>query len=373
MRLRLQLGLFAILLATLVSATGASATLLYSGGEDVDFICNGGGSCTVSTTTYTFRPAWARSAYEVYGSISDPAANRFATSPFSANPTSWVHAQYCNVYSSMCNTTTAANAQMLRVMDSNGNPTLIVRGTGTAGQVKVSSRTSSGTFTDLVTCSSAVNTALTQIDLYVNYGTSGEIRLYNNSQQVCSYTGDVTNGDGATTLNQIEFSSVSNVQGGTSNGRGEWSEVIVATTDTRAMSRFTANTLANGNTVGFSGTNVCSAIWNAIANNDANYGYSGTANTTHECTIKSTIPAGSYNVLALVMSARALVGTSGPQHFDFVTRTGGTDYTSADFAALPSFSNISNYIQTVNPATSAPWTVSDFSAVGFNVGEETKP
>jgi len=62
-----------------------------------------------------------------------------------------------------------------------------------------------------------------------------------------------------------------------------------------------------------------------------------------------------------------------PDQFVKVTRTGGTDYTSSDFAPLNSFSNITNYIQTTNPATSNPWAVSDFSATGFNVGEETKP
>ena len=73
------------------------------------------------------------------------------------------------------------------------------------------------------------------------------------------------------------------------------------------------------------------------------------------------------------MSARALVGATGPQHFDFVTRTGGTDYTSPDYAPTNSFSNIINYIQTTNPATSNPWAITDFQAAGFNIGEESKP
>jgi hypothetical protein len=73
------------------------------------------------------------------------------------------------------------------------------------------------------------------------------------------------------------------------------------------------------------------------------------------------------------MSARVLVGDSGPQHFDFVTRTGGADYVSSDFAPTTTFSNIANYIQTINPATSGSWAVSDFQAADFNVGEETKP
>jgi hypothetical protein len=78
-------------------------------------------------------------------------------------------------------------------------------------------------------------------------------------------------------------------------------------------------------------------------------------------------------VVGLVMSARTLVGATGPLHFDFVTRTNSTDYLSNDFAPTTSFSNITNYIQLANPATSNPWAVSDFQTAGFNVGLETKP
>jgi hypothetical protein len=369
MRLRALLPILTLI--GFLAGTDAGAQLLYAGGEDVDFLCNGGGSCA-SSTGGAYRTGWARTAYMAAGSTTDPATNRFSTPTFSPNSTLWIHAQFCIPQNTVLGcggvgTNTTANAQILRILDSSGNPTLIVRGTGTSQQLTISSRTAAGVFTDLVTCSSAFNLALTQLDLYVNYGSSGEVTLYNNSVQVCDYTGNVTNGDGATTLNQVEFASP------VFGNYGAWSEVIVAGSDTRAMARFTANTVANGNTTGFSGTNVCSAIWNAISFNDANYGFSGSTNVLHECTINTSFPAGNYNVLGLVMSARALVGSSGPLHFDFVTRIGGTDYTSSDFAPTPSFSNIGNYIQTINPATSNPWSVSDFQAAGFNVGEKTKP
>lgn len=370
MRLRRLLPLLCILGAA-AGSNRAAATLLYAGGEDIDFICNSGGSCSVSTNSGVFRSSWAREAYAPVSqtAANDPPTNRFATPTFAANSTIWVHAQFCTGVGSCSQIGTGSNNQMLRILDSSGNPTLIVRGTGTNQQLKISSRTSAGVFTDLVTCSTAFNTSLTQVDLYVNYGASGEVTLYNNSAQSCDYTGNVTNGDGATTLDAVEFAQPTN----TNNTIAYWSEVIVATTDTRAMARFTANTVGNGNSTGFSGTNVCSAIWNATAFNDSNYGYSGSNNVLHECTVNSSIPVGIYNVLGLVMSARALVGSSGPQHFDFLTRTSSTDYASSNFAPTNSFSNIANYIQTVNPATSNPWGVSDFQASGFNVGLETKP
>jgi hypothetical protein len=370
MELPMKLRWFIQIVLLIVFAIGspeARAQLLFSGGEDIDFNCKAG-NCYITTTSGCFRPAWAREALDLQANTSDPPANRYATPTFSANSTLWIHAQYDNNSFNSCNSNnnTNANSQMIRVFDNAGNPALVLVGTGTSGQLAIASRTTAGVFSTLVTCPSALNSALTQLDMYINYGTSGEVALYNNSVRVCDFTGNVTNGDGATTLNQLEFASA----GG---GDGAWSEVIAATTDTRAMARFTANTAGNGYATGFTGTNICSSIWNAISVNDNNYGYTGSPNVIHECTINNSFPGGDFVVLGLVMSGRVLVGGAGPQHFDFVTRVGGTDYTSPDFAPNPSFSNIQNYIQTVNPATSNPWLVTDFTASGFNVGEESKP
>jgi len=218
----------------------ASAQLLFAGGEDIDFICNGGGSCATNTTAGTFRSGWAREAYSVLGTASDPPSNRFATPVFAANSTLWIHGQYCNTTntSACISNLTTSNVQLLRVLDGAGYPTLVIRATGTSGQLKISSRTSSGVFTDLVTCSSAFNSSLTQLDFFVNYGTSGEVTLYNGSVPVCDYTGNVTNGDGATTLNQVELTAPLAGNNGTGGQYGgAWSEVIVATTRTTAMSR----------------------------------------------------------------------------------------------------------------------------------------
>ena len=368
MTLRLPLGLL-LLLVPFLASTGASATLLYAGGEDADFICATSGVCSADTHSGLYRSGWAREAYIARATTNDPPTNRFATMPFTASSTLWVHAQYCSDDFGSCSVRTANNAQLMRFMDGAGNPTLVIRGTGTDGQVAIYSRTSGGTFTSLVTCTAALSGTLAQLDVYVNYGASGEITFYNNSVEICDYTGDVTNGDGSSTIDQVELSGASTFDGSS----GAWSEVIVATTDTRAMSRFSAYTVGDGNTTGFSGTNICSSIWNATAFNDASFGYSDTSGVSQECTVHGTLPAGAYSVVALVMNARALVGGSGPQHFDFLTRTGGTDYASSDYAPTASFSNIGNYIQTTNPATSSAWSVSDFAASGFNVGEETKP
>lgn len=349
-------------------AAPASADLLYSGGEDIDFTCASGGTCVPDTNSSHFRSQWARVTLATTGGSGDPSANRFSTSVFTGSSTVWVHGWLCltNTDGNCLEQSSQGNWQFVRAIDDAGNAPLIVRGTGTPSDLKISSRTAGGTFTDLVTCPAALPNRLFQLDLFVNYGTSGEVALYRDGVRVCDYTGDVTNGDGSSHLQQVDLSGVT--------GRfAEWSEVIVATTDTRGMSRLSAFTNGNGATTGFSGTNVCTSIWAATSANDASFAFSGSSNVTHECTVRGTLPPGSYNVLGLVMSARALVGTTGPQHFDFVTRVNGSDYLSSDFAPLPTFGNFINYVQTTNPDTGSAWNPADFTAAGFNVGEKTKP
>jgi hypothetical protein len=362
----LLLFAFGAAVMSLVSSP-ANAAILYSGGEDIDFTCVTGGSCGISTGTATYRSAWARESIEVLGTSADPPINRYVTPAFNPSSTVWFHAQFCSdYYGCGGNNPTSQKYQMIRLIDTNGAAAVIVMGTGTNAQLAIASRTAAGVITTLATCPVAFNIARSQIDVFVNYSMTGEVALYRDSVKVCDYTGNVTNGDGATALDGLELAAPN-------SQNGAWSEVIVATTDTRAMARFSAYTTGNGNTIGFSGTNVCSSIWSVASYNDASYGYSGSNDVVHECTVHNTIPPGSYSVLGLVMSARALAGSTGPQHFDFVTRTAGTDYTSPDYAPINSFSNFSNYIQLTNPASGSAWTVSDFEDSGFNAGLETKP
>jgi len=370
--MRFRWPLLALLvLGAAIGSTNASATLLYAGGEDIDFIpaptC--GTNCFVMTSAGTFRSNWARETYGVrYTSASDPPTTRFATPVFTASSQIWVHAQ---VWSTAGGGATTANQQLLRLIGADGNPAIILRGTGTAGQIKISKRDTSGVITDLLTCASAIfpTPNLDQLDVYVNYAASGEVNVYRNSVSFCDYTGDVTT-NGRTQLNAAEFSAAG---GSAGNDWVGWSEVVIATTDTRAMNLYTLSPNGNGNATQWTGTNPCTAILNATAYNDTSYVTTGSNSQIEECTVRNSLPTGSFNVQAVVMSGRLLVGSSGPQHFDFVLRTGGADYTSSDFAPTNSFSNIGNYIQALNPATGNAWAIGDITAAGFNIGLESKP
>lgn len=116
MRLRWLLALM-LLIGSAAGSTAARATLLFAGGEDVDFICTN--VCTVDTGSGRFRPGWAREAYYANPSTTDPPASYFSTPPFAANSTVWVHGQYWNSGS----TGTNNGSQMIRLLDTLGNPT----------------------------------------------------------------------------------------------------------------------------------------------------------------------------------------------------------------------------------------------------------
>lgn len=356
----------------LAALPNAQATILHAGTEDVEYLsCTG--TCTTETDGRTFRSTYSRLSYTSTGVVADPPTNRFRTQAFAGQTSLWFHAQFCTGNGNDCGSPqqSTANMQMLRFMDDLGNPTLIVRGTGVAGQLKVSSRTAAGVFTDLVTCSGALNNTAntpTQVDLFIDYGAAGTITLYNNTVQVCTFTGDTRNGDGATTLTQVEFSSSASGAGAI----GHWTETIVSTTDTRSMAYLRATPLANGNAVQWTGTNICSSIWPAVTINDASFAQSATNNQLQECTVFNTFPGGTWRVNAVVMSTRAQRGASGPQHIQWLTRTGGADFTSVDETIGLSFANYKN-IQHTNPGTALPWTVGDVTAAGFNLGLKSTP
>lgn len=355
--------------ALLAALPGAAlATILFAGGEDVDFNC--GGTCTTSTTAGHFRSDWARSALFLNdNSLADPPTNRIITSNFAGQGSIWVHGQYINIINGAGNASTGTNSQLLRVMATDGNPAVVIRGTGTGGQVKISTRSTAGVFVDLVTCGTDFPSAiLDKFDFFLNYSASGEATIYKNGTSVCTYSGDVTT-DGRTQVQAVELYSAVY---GTSDG-GKWSEVIVATTDTRGKNLLRLTPNGAGNAVQWDGTNPCTDILDNDPYNDASVASTPTNDELLQCTVTNTIPAGSWRVDAVSMSTRMLRGATGPQNFQFVTRTGGTDYFSSDQAPSTSFSNFRSYIQETNPGTATTWSTSDLTAVGFNIGLKSRP
>lgn len=364
--------MLAVLLALLlaVAVQHASATVLSAGGEDVDFTCPG--TCTTDTTAGRFRSDWARSAYRFRDlSVVDPPPSRGILPNFSPQSSIWVHGRYFNLSNNAGDPATSANSQLLRVMGADGNPAIVIRATGTNGQVKISKRSAAGTFTDLVTCSSSTfpTGGLDQFDMSLDYAVAGSVTLYVGTSSFCTYSGDVTT-DGRTQVQAVELSAARVGLGGTSGGA--WSEVIVSTLDTRSKTVLRGTATGNGNSIEFSGTNVCTAIFPSNPYDDAAVATSATAEEVQECTVFSTIPAGTFTVDAVVQSARASRGSSGPQNVQFVVRTGGADYPSAS-SALSINPGVASVIWQFNPATGSFWSTGDITDAGFNAGVKSKP
>jgi hypothetical protein len=130
-----------------------------------------------------------------------------------------------------------------------------------------------------------------------------------------------------------------------------------------------SNTAGNAQTFTGTATNV-----NKSVINDATYISAASSGLISEYkTGGIALPSGSFTVPTVKMSSRALVGTSGPAHLEYVTRVAGTDYTGGSWApVVGSFTNdTANYMQATNPATSAAWGTSDLTASTFNYGVES--
>lgn len=348
-----------IVLGLLAWEPSARAAILFAGGEDIDFAFSG--TTATDTTAGNFRSTYAREAIKaVNTSSADPQSNRFQTSVFANQSTIWVHSiEQTN------NATTASNGQFIGIYGSDGVRRLLIRGTGTNGQVKISTRNTAGTITDLVTCTAGPwpAAANTKLDWYINYAVAGRTTLYAAGVQICDYTGDITT-NSVTAINSVDFA------GATFTGQNFWSEIIVATTDTRDMNLFTCAPQANGTTQNFTGT--ASSV-NPTTINDANAIYTGSNNVIGAFTCPSLV-AGTYTVPAVVQSVRTQIGTTGPQNFRYITRPAGSgaDFDNgADIVGATSFTNTQN-IWLTDPNTLATWTTGALGT-GVNFGVKSRP
>ena len=340
----------------------------WAGTEQLDFVLVG--TAVATQTPGSYDTAWIRGNCAVNtGAAAWPMTNYFAPAASFGNLSSfWLHASF---YITASNATTL-NAIMMALADSGGVARILVRATGTAGQVKLSSRNAAGTITDFtgaVTAAGALPTAvLTKLDLFVNYSSSGQVTLFVNGA-LAADTGAGVNvtTDSATSLSNVYFSSALN-----SGSAGYYySQVIIADSDTRGAGVWLMNSATAGNAQTWSGT---PASVNNPGINDASFISAATPGLIEEFkTGGITFPAGAFSVAAVVMSSRALGGSAGgPTRIAYVTRVGSTDYVGGTWTPpVGSFGNNSNYIQATNPGTGLAWTPSDLTAATFNYGIES--
>jgi hypothetical protein len=336
-------------------------SFLFVGGEDTSYASTNGLSTTTNGSYY--RSNFSRMAAGVNGGNTGVPLGSYLTFPFTATQTIWAHGQ---VYPSTSGANT--NGVLIAFNDSTGTARLVVRvGNGT-NQYKVSTVTASGTFVDLATSATNVlNTgAVASVDFNITYSTTGSFTMYVNGVSVLTYSGDLTAASGLTTLGGISLSGISPY------GTTWWSEIVVSTTSTLGLGLWTLAPAAAGATQGWTPNTVGNV--NPTTINDSNFVSTTTANTISEWTTNSTVPSGTWSVLALAQEARVRVGATGPQHFEWILHVGGSDYTQGSVAPLTSFSNFTaaanNGIWTNNPSTGSAWITTNFGT-GFNIGIES--
>lgn len=330
-------------------------TILFAGGEDSDFSTLGG--CSVDTTTTAARRVTnARCSLKV----SSPGANDGWNAPFAQATSFWTTGRFFAndpgffsypVNSFLLLFYDAAGARRLGITVDIVNPFLIqLVKIDTAGALTVLARASVKVTASL----------LTKVDLFVNYTGAGQANLYFDGTQILSYSGDLTT-NSATGLASCTFGQA------TANGTSlsySWSEMIVATVDTRALSLFTLAPAGTGNAFAWTGS---ASDINEVTVSDATLATSSSANEILETTVAGGALSNTSGIVALCVSGRAQKGASGPANANLMVRTAGADHLSTN-VALPSTLGRIAAVWDVNPATNRPWAATDITAAAFNIG-----
>lgn len=349
--------------------------ILFAGQEDLDFVIYtglvtfGSPGVAINTTAGTFRSGYARYSLSIMDNHNPVLTNvNFGTRPWSSSATAfWSHAQV-GEFQTAGATSNSRSATPLQWLSSDNVVRLQLVNSGASGVGTIPPTTfavqtvnSAGTTTNLGTTSPMFSFgSLAQVDVYINYAVAGQILIYQNGGLVFSYSGNVTT-DGVTALSQMRLGSISQLGLGTAYTC--WSEVIMSTRDTRAMSLITQAGAGAGNTTSWTGT-VSQVNGNTASDADPNYTTS--ANAVQQYTATS-IPAGAYGILTAITTLRAAGGLTGPQNIQASVRTGGSDFFGSTTALDLSWQRIT-YAWDTNPNTGVAWAVADLNAAGFNLG-----
>jgi hypothetical protein len=146
------------------------------------------------------------------------------------------------------------------------------------------------------------------------------------------------------------------------------SECILADSSTLGLRLATLVPNGNGANTAWTGTFADVDESNV---NDADFLSSATANQVETMTLTDlTTNAALLTPVAVINSARARNGASGPQNIQLAFRTASTDYFSSNLSGLnTTFTSGYQQIRHTNPNTSAPWTVSEIN--GLEIGDKS--
>jgi hypothetical protein len=321
--------------------------ILYCGGELEDVAAVG----TVAfSTSAGFRSAYARGRLDAVAASGQP---NYVKVSFLASATFGVTGRFSQI------TSYSANA-IIMSLAAGGNARLRLRlstaaNTSTLYIEKFDGSSSTTLGTSTLTLAAGTSNVY-KIDVLVNYAAlGGYVRVYVDQTEYISYSGDPTAG-GSTSLDEVRLS------GGYNVSTGGWSEIIVASEDTRPLSLKTLNPNAAGDVTEWTGayTDI-----DDITASDADTASSGTAGQI--LTTESTgMPAGgSGEAIRMVkIVASALRGAAGPQKIQIGVKSGSTYGWSPDLALDTGYTPVSHTL-TTDPATGQPFAREAITALKF--------
>lgn len=316
----------------------------WAGGEDVDFLTLGAG---LINTSSTFRSGWARCSIYMPSNSSGPFAKSF---PFGggAVTSAWLS------YRVNFNAGSGSN---------NGGPLLagfglsgtnLYIGVNSAGQIVTSSAILATPGANLLA------NGLNRIDIQVtNYGASGTVSVYVGGTLMVTYgPGNIAVG-GMTNFDSVFLGWNSN---GSSPLTYQYSEIIVADSDTRAIMGLNTLALTGAGTTDAWSNHTYTNI-NGISYSDASPAYSNTNGQDQEYAVGTAQPS-VFSVVAVVQSARAAIPAgSTPAHLNLGYGSAGTGYfgTGAQKTPAVGFSSFQQ-IDAINPITGVAWVQGDITA-----------
>lgn len=204
---------------------------------------------------------------------------------------------------------------------------------------------------------------LQQYDVELKAGAAGVAAMYVAGGQRISATG-LNHTAWTTGIERVVLMGALGNQGGV-NGTA-WSEVICDSSshvgDRLKTFPINANSAVNTGWTG-SVTNV-----NEVVLNDSTFVYAASASLTSTY-LASGFSLGTYNVVAVGVSARALVNSgSGPQNLQIVLRSGGSNFNSSSIALSAGYQACA-HSWTTDPHTSSAWLTAN--AAGAEGGQES--
>ena len=343
-----------MLFAFLIKSDFSCATVLWAGGEDVDFPNGATGAVSTcvagSCWTGATRGGYSRTCiWTTNGGNTPVLSNTFSGG---AVTSAWLSFRMRNNF--------GANRRWSGFGKS-GTSAFLGIGTSPSSGTKVALKKYDGTTLTQIAEESGNSLAggPAKLDMQIiNYGAAGTVNIYVNgaATPALTYTGDIRVGaiaswDSFALVTDDGWPSCS-------------SEFLVADTDTRSMSVVTLNPNANGDTNQWTGTqsdlnesyiNDATAVGNDAVGGGQNF----------QCHM-SDLPAGNFKIEGIKIAARTAQNGGNVTSIAVGVKTNATVSVPAPVALTSAWTTTETYYSS-NPVMAAPWAVSEINSLQLNL------